>query len=424
MRINIAKKPWKLKFLRAPFTELCAIKVKHSLEWNLTSSRLNLQSFVILSILVYGLSSHVRYKFGDFLDFKSVVLTTLFVACFLKITITGKVNNPLNDKLLFATIFYIFVKIATSRHIDPVQFFLVACIILSFLCVDVRTQKNGTHGFVGFVYIWSSLLLASSLASFYWTIIYQSDEILRDSTLWIDGFSVYEVLFGKIIAFQGLSNDPNLVGNSVVFILFFSFHVIRPRLLSLFVTGCCILAIFLSSSRGSFISMTIALSLSFALVKFRLSSRKFVFSFFITTCAFVGIANYFFALGSKFSMGANRRFLEWGQAIFIDRNIFIGADVGTIAKVLGKHSESGFINLYVEYGLIGLCLFLLVVLKSLYVGAKNFQAQSAMDRVFFSTIIFLFITMSFTSGEISFLLWISIFWILQHNKFLIGKTKI
>ena len=384
-------------------------------------SRLTVNSVIILCILVYGLTAHIRYKIGGVLDFKSIVLLTLFTVCLAKMVITGRINNLRNNKIVFITIFYIFFKIITSKYSDMVQVILVSCILISLLCIDLRSKVDTVRIQVGFVYICSVFLLLVSISVFCWIIVYQSDMILGNRQPWmIEWFSVYEVLFGQIIAFQGLSNDPNLVGNSLVFILFFTLYCIRPRIIAALVVILCILAILLSSSRGSFFALIISLSLSLALIKYRLFSGKLLISVSAVMLGFIGFANYFFALGDKFTRGADRRFFEWGKALSIERNNLLGADVGTISQVLGKHSESGFINLYVEYGLLGLCLFLFVALKAIYVGADSFKSQNALDRVFFSSIVFLFITMVFTSGEISFLLWFGIFWVLQQQ----GEQKL
>lgn len=387
-------------------------KLSHRPFW--LGPRFTLNSVIILCVVVYGLTAHIRYKIGGVLDFKSIVLLTLFTVCLTKMATTGRINNLRNNKIVFITILYIFFKIITSKYSDMVQVVLVSCILISLLSIDLRSKVDTVRILVGFVYLCSVFLLLVSIAVFCWIIAYQSDMILGNRQLWlIEGFSVYEVLFGQIIAFQGLSNDPNLVGNSLVFILFFSLYCIRPRIISVLVVTLCILAIMLSSSRGSFFALIISLSLSLVLFKYRLFSGKLLISVSAIMLGFIGFANYFFALGDKFTRGADRRFFEWGRALSIERNSLLGADVGTISQVLGKHSESGFINLYVEYGLLGLCLFLCVALKAIYVGADSFKSQNPLDRVFFSSIVFLFITMVFTSGEISFLLWFGMFWVLQ-----------
>lgn len=379
-------------------------------------SRVTINYLIILCVVVYGLTAHIRYKIGGILDFKSIVLLTLFTVSLAKMVTTGRINNLRNNKIVFITLFYIFFKIITSKYSDVVQVSLVSCILISLLVIDLRSNVYPLRIQVGFVYVCSVFLLLVSIAIYCWIIVYQSNMILGNRQLWlIEGFSVYEVLFGQIIAFQGLSNDPNLVGNSLVFILFFTLYCIRPRIIAALVVILCILAVMLSSSRGSFSALIISLSLSLALFKYRLFSGKLLIYVSAVVLGFIGFANYFFALGDKFTRGADRRFFEWGKAISIDRNNFLGADVGTISQVLGKHSESGFINLYVEYGLLGLCLFLCVALKAIYVGANSFKTQNPLDRVFFSSIVFLFITMVFTSGEISFLLWFGMFWVLQQE---------
>ena len=377
---------------------------------------INIDKAIIICVIAYGLTNHIRYKFGDLLDFKSITLLALSVFCLSKIAIKRKINNPLKNKLVFVAIVYIFFQVCLSRYFDPVRLTLVGCIILCLLSVDVRGKSNNNSGSIGFIFSLSSLLLILSLSIFFWTVFYSSESILADSSLWIvKGFAVYEVLFGQIIAFQGFSNDPNLVGNSLVFLLFFSMYCVRPRYLGFLMVAICCLAILLSCSRGSFVAMATSVSISLALFRYRLFSAKLLLFVSLTFMVLLGVANYFFALGDKLTRGADRRFSEWGQAVSIDRNMLLGADVGSISQHLGKHAESGFINLYVEYGLIGLCLFLLVALRALYVGAKNFRSQNGMDRVFFSSVLFLFITLVFTSGEISFLLWLGIFWTLRQD---------
>ena len=103
-------------------------------------SRLTVNSVIILCILVYGLTSHIRYKIGGFLDFKSIVLLMLFTVCLAKMVITGRINNLRNNKIVLLLFFIFSLRLLPQSNRTWYKLFL--CLAYLLACyVSICDQK-------------------------------------------------------------------------------------------------------------------------------------------------------------------------------------------------------------------------------------------------------------------------------------------
>jgi len=270
-----------------------------------------------------------------------------------------------------------------------------------------------------YVYILGCVITALIISKYLHIILFDLDSILMNESLWLTSSGeVYEVLFGRYIAYQGYSGDPNAVGMSVAIILFFGMatNLKKHGLIVHFVNSILILVIMISFSRGAIGSLFVTLFV----VGFILGVARYKYYFILLVlCSLILLfgSEYLGELGfeainpiNKFALSMDRRFGEWAMLINeILEGPIIGHGLRYDENLLGKYAENSYLALMLNTGLVGLFLFnlliglvyILAMIRSVVSGV----VKEVIPWLAFST--YLMLTMMYSSIELKPILWIT-----------------
>jgi O-antigen ligase len=216
----------------------------------------------------------------------------------------------------------------------------------------------------------AGVVIAAALFTRYvYVVAFKFASVLSSRELWdIGSNDVYEVEYGRYIAFQGFSGDPNLVGSATAIILFCGLAVRFRRynmvrhLLNIFL----VLVIFSSFSRGA-IS---ALAATFIITAYVTGNRQYRYYLAIIGAIFIAglvwmVAGEFPSINplDKFNQDFSRRIADWSTLInSVKANPILGCGLRCDEIMLGKYAENSYIAILVNIGLVGAALYYGIVL--------------------------------------------------------------
>ncbi len=337
---------------------------------------------------------------------------------------TNKVQNNLNYKILTSLLLLLLLIFCAQayRSLDVAR--SITYLILLFLNMavffifsrklDVGIVKYSNKGifYLGF------LIISSIFIMYLNVVIFQSSSILGDRARWDVGSSeVYEVLFGRYIAFQGYSGDPNLVGLGVSAILFFGIYIEQIKK-SVFFKPMNIILVFIlftSFSRGAIFALIVTMFFCGFILR-KKEYRNYLY--FISFMAVIGflLTSVINASGfetvnpfNKFGRSVGRRSEEWSVLFYywMD-NPLLGGGLRYDEILLGKYAENSYLGILVNTGVFGLATFLMFISGVYFSAIKRWRANK--NEEIFPWIAYgayLIISMGFISMEIKPHIWIT-----------------
>ncbi len=306
----------------------------------------------------------------------------------------------------------------SQNQIAAVPYFILMLFnLMLFVTTVSKLDINKIKGINENIYVAGVLIYFIGLIVFSLTIVLDGENILADSSMWEpEGFSIYEVLFGEVIAFQGFVGDPNLVGPGAAIFLYIGLSLRYKKYDSLrhIGNGILFIAIFVSASRGAFLALIIGL---FAPTLFNKDSSALFPKVLKVVCSVGGLAvlsEYIDTTGNplaKVEKGADRRFLEWGKILEgVANNPWFGNGLGYNKMILGKQSENGYLNLISETGFVGTAIFILLTVYVIMSFKKHVNNPGiiATARPWMQYLLFMLAAMMYTSSEVSANYWIAL----------------
>ena len=278
------------------------------------------------------------------------------------------------------------------------------------------------------IYIFGVLFYTLLMTVYLTQVALAGGAILDNPALWDpETIKLYEVQFGEIIAFQGLTGDPNFVGPATAIFLFIGLYSNfgKYKILSYYGNSIFFMAIFFSNSRGALLAVFLSMGVSFIInSKSATKSNNSLLSLVSIFTAALVIASFLGAGASnpfaKLEKGADRRLLEWGTVLEASAsNPLLGMGLGFNKETIGKQAENGFITLIAETGLLGLFAFAMIPFITIRRFVKNESASRNLSemRPWIAYVIYLIIAMMYTSVEASPSLWIALAIIASYSTF-------
>ncbi len=348
----------------------------------------------------------------------------LFYAAFFSIW-SGKLYIDGNNNILRIVLFLLFIAFVFQAIRSEDYFRSLTYLAMLFINIFVFAVFSERLGMISVkrannsIYILGVMLLGIIFAKYLYVIIFQASEILADRERWEVGSSdVYEVLFGRYIAFQAYAGDPNVVGMAIAGIVFCGMYVASVKKSGYIhlINVILILMIFVSFSRGAIISFLLVLFFcGFVLNKKEYKHYSVIFAVlllfgFLLSPIFIAEGYSAFNPLSKFSHSISRRADEWGFlfAYWIE-NPLLGGGLRYDELLLGKYAENSYLGLLVNTGIFGAVLFFLAIslvyFSSLVVWLKK-RDEVVFPWIAYAT--YLIISMGFVSMEVKPHLWVTL----------------
>ncbi len=359
------------------------------------------------------------YGVIDLSGLTTIGLSSLYVIIVFLIRL--KISGP--RYLALASIFLPLLTFELINSPNPgpgvVYYTLMAINIGLFLTALNQLNIDNLQQVNEVLYIGGLVLHLPLLIIFLWEIMWSGDKIIADSSLWdLGGFSVYEVQFGNIIAYQAMVGDPNLVGPSIAIFFYIGMCIRLGKYEYIRIIGNALffIALFLSNSRGALLSLVAGLVISRLFEYGRGFKQSIVMLVVSVSFVFVAILVSMISglVGNPFlkmEKGADRRFLEWGKILEgVSQNPWFGNGLGYNKLILGKQAENGYLNLLAETGVLGLFVFLMfaVIALSQYKKWVRDKTEQMLVRPWLMYTIFMLVAMMYTSSEVSSNYWLSL----------------
>lgn len=331
-----------------------------------------------------------------------------------------KNNNILRAILSLLIIVFIFQAMRSQESFRSMTYLAMLFLnIFIFLAFIEKLDMGSVWRANKFIYVSGVAILLVIFLRYLYVIFFQSAEILADQERWeVGSTDVYEVLFGRFIAFQGYAGDPNVVGAAVAGVLFCGMYlssIVRSKYIHI-INFVLILMIFASFSRGAIISLIIV----FLFCGFVLNKKEYRGYAYISAILFlIGLmlSPVFDTAGyssfnplSKFDQSINRRADEWVLlfTLWLD-NPFLGGGLRYDEFTLGKYAENSHLSLLVNTGLLGAFLYWFVMFLTYFSALIVWYRRR--DPVIFPWIAYatyLIVSMGFISMEVKPHLWVTL----------------
>ena len=347
-----------------------------------------------------------------------------FLYAMLLLLNTNRVRNNLNYEILTALILLLLLIFCLQafRSLDAAR--SISYLVLLFLNISVffifsRKLDIGTirYSNKGIFYL-GFLIISLIFIMYLYVVSFQSSAIISDRSRWDAGSNeVYEVLFGRYIAFQGYAGDPNVVGLGVSIILFCGIYIakIKDSLLLSMTNLFLVLVLFSSFSRGAILALVVTMFYC----GFILRKKEYIkYFYFIAGMAVLGflLTSYLNSSGlesvnpfNKFGRSVGRRSDEWWLLLnqWME-NPLLGGGLRYDEMILGKYAENSYLGILVNTGLIGLLMFLTVI-AVVYFSAVNCWLKNKNEEIFpwIAYATYLILSMGFISMEVKPHIWIT-----------------
>lgn len=379
--------------------------------------------FVIIStVLALSIDKLFTWTiFGDVnLSLQIVVLLFSCLIIFFEILIKARapLNNGMTLMLIILLLWFLFEGLRSVQFTRAITYILLLS-LSSFLYIwlSSKLQIETIYRINKKIYYYGAAVSFILFADYVYILLTKTREIIGNRNLWdVGSTAVYEVQFGKIIAFQGFSGDPNAVGIGIAIIIFcglsFKFrkydylrHIINLMLISL---------ILASNSRGAMAALFISFIFGAFLLKQKIYKWYLLFSI-------VGIISLMLLMQKivwlsnpieKISRGANSRFDQWNQILeSAALNPAFGNGLRYSEHLLGKYTENSYLTLLNETGVTGLFLYLFILLTPIILFLINGKYKHPYFKVTIPWVvysIFLLLSMLYISMEVKPILWVTV----------------
>jgi len=284
--------------------------------------------------------------------------------------------------LLFYIFYLIFSGLIFDFNLIDSYRVLLSCLFCIFILIifsSLRDIRIDANKIISTYILLAFFITLVCLITFFYVKYINGDYWLKMSNLYKindlnPDYYVFETLYGKEIAYQGLHGDPNLVSVSLCF--FFYYTIFSKHILTKCMSVIFLLAVALSLSRGGLASLILGF-MALKIFESKIFSLKTIGLFFISLFG-TTIIVIITGMVDKILRGADARFFQWQKIINNLDITFFGNGFNSIKGVIGKQAESGYLHLLYEHGLVGLLAYLLLIFhihlksKEHIKGSSNF----------------------------------------------------
>ncbi|AEQ53146.1 O-antigen ligase family protein [Pelagibacterium halotolerans] len=231
------------------------------------------------------------------------------------------------------------------------------------------------------------LLFGAALVfSYFIQVSLLGDRLIQDPLYWNQGGYLFRITHGSIFAFQGLSQNPNVVLMPFIasFVLAYGFSLKgRGAILSLLL----ILAVaLLSSSRGNWAiagTFLVGVTISRPGVLLVLLSLAGVSGLALVATAPALLAGQIWSIGRKLGSSLDPRVEKWRETFELYlANPWMGTGGGGVRSALGEGAENGYLEWLAQYGFIGITVALSILAIAVCVHAKRLGWRASVPMIF------------------------------------------
>lgn len=344
-------------------------------------------------------------------------------------------QNKISINLLVAIIVLVCLPLFDGGFDHPITYWLTLLMILVIVYSNLKKQKSNINQ-ITYPFVFYILLLSWSLISLFWTVNYvrtiiefiqlisyglvyiivikldRIEQIKLGKFVIFTGFlitilALVENIFVQSSRLSGTFTNPNPFGIYVVilFIITFAYELEKPNILSKFISIIFLSTIILSGSKGSFISLLIALPFIYINFSKKIIVRKLIKTILVFLIAIVlskgiilmsnfvqsnlyprSLLNTFVRIDSFIPSSLTGRLEFWKVAgKLILNEPFKGYGLGTYYAAYyleygnnlwyARFTHNHYLQMFVELGFFGFISFLSFIVFSLYEVFKRARSK-------------------------------------------------
>lgn len=365
-----------------------------------------------------------------FLLFSTTIITTLYIRGGLLIIKESSITQMIM-MVVYITFFFLcivnFSKVTEKMKLD--RFLLIFLLLIGFSTILAENMLSSIKGFIGIV--------GTSLIGYYWASKYSIKEMIdllfvffviaivtSFIMVFVTPFGIHSDLADLIGDWKGIFIHKNILAFNMVFsslicLFYAKSHKGLKRVLSILFMLLSMVLLYKSGSTTGLLICIASFVSFFSLYKTFKFNKYLLFSIFFFIGAFLlitgslvsqNITSIFAFLGKDPTMTG--RTVLWGEAIksILQKPIFGYGYQGFwhssysahIDRLLNweagiPHAHNGFIDIGLQFGLVGGLLFLLMFVNTLILSVKFIRRGK--DFYTFLPFIFLFITILYNISE-------------------------